>query len=232
MFSMLLSAVSDNGTASTVNAPVQMLVGIVIIVGAIAIIVFNSKKKDNGEAMLKEFFDILANKIRESIIETLTKYNFDELVHTDDPYQYLITSIYKKVYDTCMDNVKKVAEEDNHIVLDKITTLLTREKVNEYVDVILDKDSDIKDKITDLINIANEKYNEEAEKEDPNAVVEENDIIENLDELEEAGEVLDDEDRNSPQLDANFQPIKEQNINPPRDDDYDPTENTEGTEDI
>lgn len=232
MYSMLLSAVSDNGSGVASTNYIAMLVGIIIIVGAIGIIFFTTKKKDNGEEMLNEFFTILADKIKETIIETLTKYNINELLHSDDPYEYLINGIYNKVYDTCMENVKSVAEENNNIILEKLTEILTRDKVNEYVSVILDKDSDIKDKITELINIATEDKNKKLEEEDAAKTEEmKNDVIENLDELEAAGELVDDEERNTPQLDANFKPI-EQKINPPREDDYDPTENTEGTEDI
>jgi hypothetical protein len=232
MYSMLLSTVSGNGTGTVSNNYLAMGVGLIILAGALGIIIYTTRKKDNGEEMLKEFFELLASKIKEAIIETLNKFSLPDLIHSEEPYEFLISKIYDKVYDTCMENVKDIAEGDNNIILEKITELLTREKVAEYVSVILDKDTDIKDKITELINVANEDHNKELEAEDIAKTEEmKEDVIENLDELEAAGEVVDDEERNTPQLDANFKPI-EQKINPPREDDYDPTENTEGTEDI
>ena len=224
---MLLDSVSQNGNADT--TAISMVVGIVVIVGAIGIITFSLKNKENGEGMLKEFFDLLADKIKEVIIETLTTHNISELINSKDPYKELIEKIYEKVFDTCTSKAEEVAKENNNIILEKILELLTREKVIEYVDTILDKDTDIKDKITEIINIANEKNNIEAEEADKARSEElKEDVIENLDELEASGEVIDNEMRDTPQLDANFKPIK-QEINPPIEDDYDVTDTDDGT---
>jgi hypothetical protein len=45
MYSMLLSAVSDNGSEAASTNYIAMLVGIIIIVGAIGIIFFTTKRK-------------------------------------------------------------------------------------------------------------------------------------------------------------------------------------------
>lgn len=228
---MLLDSVSNNGTSAETTT-ISMIVGLVVIIGAIGIIAFSLKNKDDGEGMLKDFFELLADKIKEVIIETLTTHNISELINSKDPYKELVEKIYEKVFDTCTSKAEEVAKENNNIILEKILDLLTRDKVIEYVDTILDKDADIKDKITEIINIANEKNNikeEEADKARSEELKE--DVIENLDELEASGEVIDNEIRDTPQLDANFKPIN-QEINPPRDDDYDPTDNEEGTEEV
>lgn len=223
---LLLSSATNDSPAIYGIASIIILVLLVILVYAI------SKAKGSEHEMLDEFFEILKDSIRSTILDIITKFDISKLINSTEPYELAVKEIYNKVYDYCLSKTEEVSKENNNIVLESLTKLLTRDKVKEYVDVILDTNSDIKEKLTDLINVATENKNvkeEEADKARSEELKDE--IVENLDELEESGEVIDDELRETPQLDANFKPIN-QEINPPRDDDYDPTDNEEGTEEV
>lgn len=218
MFNLLLTA-SANGGGST-NNWIAMGVGGVIIIAAIVLIVLTTKEKENGEGMLKEFFELMANRIKEAVIEAIKNINPDDLKGNIPEVYYEITnSIYNSVYDTCYEYIDTIVIDHKSIIAEVIKKALTKEKVQEYVNAVLDNNDDIQSMITDIINIVFKDEVERQEKEDKERTKELEDlgIIEDMDKYLEENEDAGKGDTDKPaQLNAKFEPLVEE-INPPKD---------------
>ena len=153
MFNLLLTA-SANGGGST-NNWIAMGVGGVIIIAAIVLIVLTTKEKENGEEMLKEFFELMANRIKEAVIEAIKNINPDDLKGNIPEVYYEITnSIYNSVYDTCYEYIDTIVIDHKSIIAEVIKKALTKEKVQEYVNAVLPEGFDAPETISAMAGIA------------------------------------------------------------------------------
>lgn len=222
MSNMLLS-VSTNGSGTT-NNWIAMGVGAVIIVIAIIFITLSLKQRENHDAMLKEFLNLMANRIKEAIFDAIKKIDPDDLKgNLPEVYYEITNAIYNAVFDMCYEYIDIVAKDHTELVISVLKNILTKEKIKEYVDVILDNNKEIQEKITEIINIVMKKQVEEQEKEDQKATeeLEKDGVIEDMDKyIEEGNDINKDKEPEGKMLDANFKPIEEK-INPPKDEEDD-----------
>ncbi len=215
-----LLTVSNNGSSGSTSQWIAMGVGAVIIAAALVFIVLSIKQRENHEAMLKEFLDLMASRIKAAIFTTIKNMDPDKFKGNLPEVYYEITSaIYDAIYDLCYEYIDTVAKDHAELVVGVLKSVLTKEKIKEYVDVVLDNNKEIQEKITDIINIVMKKQVEEQEKEDKEVTeeLEKDGIIEDMDKyIEEGNDYNKDKEPESKPLDANFEPIKEE-INPPKD---------------
>ena len=215
---MLLSA-SANGSGS-INQWIAMGVGVVIIAAAIGFIVYSIKQREDHDTMLKEFFDLMAERIKTAVFDAIKKINPDDLKgNLPEVYFEITSAIYDAIYDLCYEYIDIVAKDHAAIVVSVLKSVLTKEKVKEYVDVILDNNKEIQEKITEIINIVMKKQVEEQEAEDQKATeeLEKDGVIEDMDKyIEEGNDINKDKEPEGKILGADFKPIEEK-INPPKD---------------
>lgn len=220
MFNFLLTAssASANGGGNA-NNWIAMAVGTVIILGAIAVIYFTTKNKENGETMLKEFFELMASRIKKAILEAIKKINPEDLNgNIAEVYFEITKAIYDAVYDMCYEYIDTIVIDHKNIIAEVVKKALTKEKVQEYVDTILDNNKDLQAKITEIINIVIKSDVEKIEEEDRKRTEElkELGVIEDMDEYIAEGNDYNRGKEPAEQLGADFKPIKEE-INPPKD---------------
>lgn len=222
MYNMLLST-SANGSGST-SQWIAMGVGLVIIAAAIVFIVYTLKHREDSESMLKEFMDLMATRIKKAVFEAIEKIDISTLKgNLPEVYYEITNAIYNAVYDLCYEYIETVAKDHTQLVVKVLKSALTKEKVQEYVDVVLDNNKELQEKITEIINIVMKKQVEEQEKKDQETTkeLEEDGIIEDMDKyIEEGNDYNKDKEPEAKQLDANFKPIEEK-INPPKDEEDD-----------
>lgn len=217
MLNMLLT-VSANGGGT--NNWIAMGVGGVIIIAAIVLIVLTTKEKKNGDEMLKEFFEAMASRIKDAVIDAIKNINPDDLKGNIPEVYYEITnSIYNSVYDTCYEYIDTIVIDHKSIIAEVVKKALTKEKVQEYVNAVLDNNDDIQAMITEIINIVFKDEVDRQEKEDKERTKELEDlgVIENMDEYLAENKDAGKGDTDKPaQLNAKFEPLVEE-INPPKD---------------
>lgn len=218
MSNMLLSVSTNN--SGTANEWIAMGVGAVIIVIAIIFIALSIKQHENHDTMLREFLNLMATRIKEAIFDAIKKINPDDLKgNLPEVYYEITNAIYNAVFDMCYEYIDIVAKDHAELVVSVLKNVLTKEKIKEYVDIILDNNKEIQEKITEIINIVMRKQVEEQEKEDQEATeeLEKDGVIEDMDKyIEEGNDINKDKEPEGKMLDANFKPIEEK-INPPKD---------------
>ena len=224
---LLLTAetVSSNGAINTGDI-VTVSAAIIVLAFVAAGITYYLKSKKNDDAALEEFFKTMSNTIKSDILTILAEYANKELKGDfNTVYAEVMNKIYGDIYDICLGEIEKALHDNSEalagmdeVILDVVNKVFTKDKLKKYIDQLIDSDTTIIDRITGIVNTIVEKENAKAEEEDKERTkeLEEAGIVEDMDALEEAGEV-DKEQRETPQLDANFEPIKEE-INPPTDD--------------
>ena len=215
--------VSSNGGGA--NPIVVTSASILVLVLVILGIVYYLKGKKNDDIALEEFFKNMSDTIRADILSVLAEYDGKDLKGDfDQVYTEVMDEIYSDIYDICLAEIEKALHDNSEalagmdeVILDVVNKVFTKDKLKKYIDQLIDSDTTIIDRITGIVNTIVEKENTKAEEEDKERTkeLEEAGIVEDMDALEEAGEV-DKEQRETPQLDANFEPIKEE-INPPTD---------------
>ena len=223
---LLLTAetVSSNGAISSGDV-VTVSAAIIVLAFIAAGITYYLKSKKNDDAALEEFFKTMSNTIKSDILTILAEYtNKDLKGDFNTVYAEVMNKIYGDIYDICLGEIEKALHDNSEalagmdeVILDVVNKVFTKDKLKKYIDQLIDSDTTIIDRITGIVNTIVEKENAKAEEEDKERTkeLEEAGIVEDMDALEESGEV-DKEQRETPQLDANFEPIKEE-INPPTD---------------
>lgn len=224
---LLLTAetVSSNGGGANpiVVTSASILVLVIVVLG----LVYYFKGKKNGDDALEEFFKNMSDTIRADILSILVEYDGKDLKGDfEQVYTEVMDKIYSDIYNICLAEIEKALHDNSEalsgmddVILALVDKVFSKDKLKRYINELIDNDSEIIDKITSIVNTIVERENAVAEKEDEerSKELEEAGIVEDMDALEASGEEVDTEQRETPQLDANFEPIKEEKLNPPTD---------------
>lgn len=160
-FSFLLLT-ADN-TANIVGT----VVGSIILVLLIGLLVYRYKTKPNGEQELEDFLSSIQVIVKDRIIEFIDKFDFETI---KEDYINMQATLISGIYDDIWKLVESKYEdtyntEENAVLYKILNKLLTREKIESYVNTIFAQE-DIQQKLADLWNTALEKKNKEIEAED------------------------------------------------------------------
>lgn len=139
----------------------------VIIIALIIVFIRKERLEKGNESALNDYLHKITDIVKKRIIEFIN--NFDLSTYKED-YQTLqadlLNSLYDDIFELSIKELENVlGDSSDSITIALIRKSLTREKIEEYVSILLEE-SDLKDKFTDLINSVLEKENDRIEAED------------------------------------------------------------------
>ena len=216
-----VSANGGGGVSPIVVTSASILVLVLVILG----IVYYMKGKNNGDKALEEFFKNMSATMRADILNILAEYDGKDLEGDfEKVYGEIMDKLYEDIYNVCLGEIEKALHDNSEalsgmddVIIAVVEKVFSKDKLKKYMNELIDNDTEIVDKITGIVNTIVEKENAKAEKEDEerSKELEEAGIVEDIDALDESEK--DTEKRDTPQLDANFEPMKEEEIKPQTD---------------
>ena len=164
---------SSGTTANTIVQGIVTGVICVIILGCLFYIVYRKKKQDTETSISEEINNILDN-ITDIVIDTLLAaikdINFDDYETIADAQAEFLTGVYDKVYDYIF-GILEEEYKDKQNIIELCHTLLTRERVEDFVNEIFGRE-EIQSKLIDQYNSYIEAKTASAEAEDQEAEAE------------------------------------------------------------
>lgn len=138
-----------------------------VIITLIVLFIRKERLEKGNEDALNDYLQKITDIVKKRIIEFIN--NFDLSSYKED-FQTLQADLLNGLYDDIFElSVKELenvmGDSSDSITIALIRKALTREKIEEYVSILLEE-SDLKDKFTDLVNSVLEKENDRIEAED------------------------------------------------------------------
>lgn len=217
-YGLLLSTASDVSNDTNTNSIIiKLIIRVVVVVALFGIFIFAHKRHNAQNEVAKEelekLFTNLESTIKKYIIEAIDKIDISDIKGSFLDFQAdFFKGLYKDITEILYTELEKTCDP---LVVALIKKMLTEEKIEEYVNNILNN-KDISALITDIANKMNKEHNKEAEEDDKK-------LQEEYEKLET--EDVDDKDSSVEKLDPSVVIDPEKNykeeINPPKEEESD-----------
>ena len=198
---------------------IPYIVAFAVFIAVLVVLIIRRNKSVDDNKRLEEFLNSIKDASIDTIIDIINKFNIEDFGSNFGMAQEeLFKLLYDKIYDLSLAELENFYK-DNKILYVILSKLLTKDKIEEYVLVLINEDT-LSEKITDLLSIANDKFvKEQEEKEIEYSKSIADDVVESRDKYEFTQEDYTDLPEDFVPISPGIENPEVQEINPPQDTD-------------